>query len=394
MSYLERIFSGRPKSDQEPVEKHPSITLEGSSSYGGGSEAARVEARDTEQHLCCGFDTILDQLKADPEDLHARIERLKSLPDQDGILKKLESYFGNEQWELLAVLEAYDQKTFDHSVRVASYVYAIADEKSETGTYLRSQTTFEHGSLGELFTAALLHDIGKTIIPRTILHDDHSRREWAKRANEWAEKQGAAPHFDPEKIAALDDIELDRYFMETHHERGADPLDIVPINEIFDRETVQELAKNGISPDSTFREVLEYHERATKAILRRGGLYIASDIASHHHDYDGSPIRLERYPTEISALRISFELSILRSMDVYDALTSNDREYLKKPRHPLIALEILIKDAEAEFTEPELTRRVVQDLYRHVEAAGKHIPGTKAESSALEKVLAFIGKSA
>ena len=299
-----------------------------------------------------------------------------------------------ESFKILKEIYRVDQKTFDHSVRVASYVHAMADERSETGTYLRSQADFEHGSLKELFTAALFHDIGKTIIPKTILHDDHSRREWAKRANEWATDQGTDPHFDPEKIVTLDDTELDHYFMEAHHERGADPLDIVPIGEIFDPETIQRLAESGISTGSTFREVLKYHERATKAILRRAGMYVASDIASHHHDYDGSPIRLERYPTEVSALRLSFELSILRSMDVYDALTSSDREYLKKSYHPLIALEILIKDAEAEFTEPELTRRVVRDLYQHVETTGKHTPKTEAESRALEKVLAFIGEKA
>lgn len=355
----------------------------------GSSPEARTESEETEHHLAAGFDTILEQLKSDPEDLRMRIERLKALPDQGGLLGKLEQHFTEKHWEMLAVLEAYDRSTFDHSLRVASYVYAIADKQSETGTYLREQVTLERGSLSDLYTAALFHDIGKTIIPETLLHDDHSRREWAKRANDWAAKQGIDPHFNPEKLAHLDDTELDRYFMQLHTNGGADPLAIVPINEFLDPDTAALLEQRGIPKESTFRQVLEYHERATKAILRRDGMYVASDIASHHHDYDGSPIRAERYPSEISAVRIGFELSILRSADLYDALTSSDREY-KKPHHPLIALEVLIHDAETGFTEPELTKRVVRDLYHRITSAGKDIPRTDAESHAKEHILTFI----
>lgn len=391
MSFFENIF--RQPSSEKKAQRHGKSVLhiEGEQSgIGGGSSPERNESpEEAERRLASGFDAILSSLKADPENLKDRIDRLKSLPDQNGILSKLERHFSPDHWEMLAVLEAYDRKTFDHSLRVASYVHAIAAKNSETGTFLRQQVTLERGSLDDLYTASLFHDIGKTIIPETILHDDHSRREWAKRSNEWAAKHGLDPYFDQEKLQSLDDADLDRYFMQLHATNGTDPLNIVPLEGFLLPDEVAELERRGIPKESTLREVLEYHERATKAILRRDGMYVASDIASHHHDYDGIPIRSERYPSELSAVRIGFELSILRSADLYDALTS-DREY-KKPHHPLIALEVLIRDAETEFTEPEITKRVVRDLYRHIEAAGRHLPGNDAESRAKERVLAFIG---
>ncbi|OIP60246.1 MAG: hypothetical protein COZ29_01080 [Candidatus Moranbacteria bacterium CG_4_10_14_3_um_filter_45_9] len=351
--------------------------------------ADRSKQEQAEEQLCVGFDTVLEKLKQNPETLRNQIEKLKNLPDCNGILGKLTPYFTEEHWEIAATLEAYDKRTFDHSLRVATFVYDMTNNGGETEIYLRQCIHMEESSLGELFTAALFHDIGKTTIPCDILHDFHSRREWAKRANMWAEKNNHTPYFDSEKLEEFSEVELDHYFMRMYKDIGSDPLDIVPIEGIFDPESIGKLKHCGITPQSTFRKVLEYHERATKAILRRKKMYIASDIASRHHNYDGKPIRSERYPTEISSLRLGFELSLLRSMDIYDALTSIDRSY-KKSYHPLLALEILIKETETEFIEPQLTKYVIRDLYKKIEASHHAIPNNDAESQAQKKILAFI----
>ena len=389
MPYLERIFN-RPKT-KDRVPRKNQIISEDISELGGGSIVERRPDQErVERQLCAGFDAILAKLRKDPDELKARIEKLKSLPDYGGILGKLEHYFTEEHWEMAAVLEEYDTATFNHSLRVAAFVYDLTNDK-ETNTYLKEHIGIEAGSLEELFTAALFHDIGKTAIPHDILHDNHSRREWGKHANDWAVKTGQGLYFDHESLEKLDEVELDEYFIQMHTVKDSDPLDIVPIEEFFKPEILRELEQHGISPQDTFRRVLECHEQATRAILRQRKMYVASDIASHHHDYGRRPIRSERYPTETSAVRIGFELSILRAIDVYDALTANDRSY-KNPYHPLLALEILIKEAEAEFTEKELTRYVVRDLYKKLTASGKDIPTNDEESQAFEKILAFIGK--
>lgn len=385
MSYEDRIF-GRNTEKISRAKTH--ITDEHTSIGGGMSENERSRSEQTERELSAGFDTLLGELKKQPEDLHARIERLKSLPDADHILEKLGSLLTEEHWEMLATLEAYDKQTFDHSLRVTAFVHDLATGDSTTAAYLRAQTEIEQGSLQDLMFAALFHDIGKTAIPREILHDNHSRREWAKRANEWAAEQNQPDYFDPEKLSSLDEVELDNYFFRVHTLEKTDPLGIIPIEKFFDPALLKELEQHGISSQDTFRKVLEYHQRATKAILRRQKMYVASDIASHHHDYEDRPIRSERYPSEISALRLGFELSILRSMDVYDALTSSDRSY-KAPYHPLLALEILIRETEIEFTEPMLTKYVIQDLYHKLDAPQKN-PSNENEARAQKKILAFI----
>lgn len=388
MTFKEKLFSA--PDGKKPL--HITRDASDASARSGANYERHTEPERTEQELCAGFDAVLDTLKEDPDDLHTRIERLKTLPDCDGILKKFVPYFTEEHWEITATLEAYDKRTFDHSLRVAAFVYDMTSGGGETASYIRTQIGMEQSSLEELFTAALFHDIGKTAIPCEILHDNHSKREWAKRANIWAGKNNQEHHFDPKTLKDSNEVDLDHYFTEIHALNNSDPLNIVPIKEIFDASALQKLQEHGISPNDTFRKVLECHEKVTKAILRRAKMYTASDIASRHHDYDGMPIRTTRYQTEISAVRLGFELSILRSMDIYDALTSSDRSY-KNPYHPLLALEILIREAvEAEFTEPMLTKYVVRDLYNKLKSSGNNIPQNSDESRALEKILAFIKK--
>jgi HD-GYP domain-containing protein (c-di-GMP phosphodiesterase class II) len=384
MNFFEKNI-GRKQGD---LPKETTTITDGNTFSGGGGKEQSAKSDPVELQFCAGFDAILTELKKNPEDLQTRIERLKTLPDCDGILGKFAPYFTLEHWEMTATLEAYDKRTFDHSLRVAAFVYDMTSDNGTTGEYLKQRIGAENSSFEDLFTAALFHDIGKTAIPCEILHDDHSRREWGKRANEWAAKNEREHYFDAEKLDNLDDVELDHYFLQIHSIDGSDPLNIVPIEEFFDPAILKKLEAQGISPQDTFRTVLQYHEKATKAILLQRKMDKAADIASHHHDYEGKPIRSERYPSEVSALRIGFELSILRSMDVYDALTSSDRSY-KHPYPPLLALEILIKEAEVEFTEPTLTKYVVRDLYNKLDASQKN-PSNKTETRALQKILSFI----
>lgn len=386
MTFEEKLFGKKPSLEVRHVGIEDSQIGPGT-----GSTEQTLEQEHSTLQLCAGFNTILERLKENPLGLQASIERLKNLPNCDGILKKFTPYFEKEHWEMIATLEAYDQATFEHSLRVASFVYDMASGGGATETYLKQRVTMEQSTLEELYTAALFHDIGKTAIPREVLHDTHSRREWAKRANEWSVANDHTQYFDAEKIEALDDVQLDAYFMQLRSIDGTDPLDIIPIREIFSPEILKELEQHAISPYDTFRKVLEYHERATGAILSLKRMFVASDIASHHHNYDGSPIHSERYPTEISAVRLGFELSLLRSMDVYDALTSGDRSY-KNPFHPLVALDTLIKEAQAEFTEPVLTKYVVRDRYEKEKTKEDFsaLPAESPEAKALARILAFI----
>lgn len=392
MPFFEKIFSGLPGS-----KKTLSLIKEGEETTGEmGGEPINERAPDAEQHerqFCAGFEATLANLKKNPEDLARRIESLRHSTACDGILQKLDTFFTPDHWEITAVLQAYDERTFIHSLNVARFVYDMTSGGGETEAYLRQRVSMEESSLQDLYTAALFHDIGKTAIPCDILHDHQTRRDWAHRANTWAEQHQQPLFFDQATLETAEETDLDHYFMRVHATKGYDPLNLVPIKDAFDEQIIQELEAHGIPGNATFREVLNRHEIATKAILRSRKMYIASDIASHHHDYEHRPIRSERYPTEVSAVRLGFELSILRSMDVYEALTSENRSY-KGAYHPLIALEILVREAEIDFTEPELTRYVVRDLYEKEQARSidrfADLPEGSREFKALQKVLEFI----
>ncbi len=377
-SFHERLFSSIPN-----TEKELKITNENDTHLGGWN---KKEEENINKKLCSGFESILQTLKNNPEDIHQRIDRLKNLSDHESILKKISHFISETEWEMLAVLEAYDKPTFDHSLRVTNFIYTLTTENNRTQQYLQKRIEIEESSFDKLYLASLFHDIGKTAIPRHILHDNHSRREWGKRANKWAKTNNKENYFDAKKLETLDEVELDHYFMQIHTLNKYDPLNIVPIKNFFNEQDLHILKQHSISPNDTFRKVLECHEKATESILLSKQMYITADIASHHHDYERKPIQLERYKTEISALRLGFELSILRSMDVFDALTSDDRSY-KTPYHPLLALKTLIKEAEAGFTEPELTKYIVSDLYAKIKERN---PTTQAEKIAQKKILDFI----
>ncbi len=367
MTFEKRIFGKDPKNPTVITNEDPALSESGGRAKEEGRNPEQIETQ-----LCAGFDTALQELKKNPDDLHRRIEQLKNNHDT---LKQMATggYFTEEHWEMAATLEFYDQRTFDHSLRVLQFVQTIAIGDGDTAQYLKERMGIEnehdeHTAFQDFFVAALFHDIGKTAIPCEILHDHTTRREWAEHANRWAEKNNREPYFDASTLqepehGGLEETELDDYFMKIRREKGYEPLDIVPLQEVFDEATLTELEAHGIQRTGTFRKVLERHESATKAVLRRKKMYVASDIASLHHGYEERTIRKERYPTETSALRIAYALSMIRSMDVYDALTSSDRSY-KQPHHPLLGMRILLREALHEFTELELTQKIVSDLYK------------------------------
>ena len=240
MPFFEKIFAGLPKS------KALSVTKEGEEPTEdiGGGPINSERAPDAEQHerqFCAGFEHTLATLKADPEDLARRIEALRHSTACEGILQKLDTYFTPEHWEITAVLQAYDERTFVHSLNVARFVYDMTSGGGETEAYLRKRVGMEASSLQDLFTAALFHDIGKTAIPCDILHDHQTRRDWANRANAWAEQHKQPLFFDQATLATAEETDLDHYFMRVHATKGYDPLNLVPIKEVFDEQTIKEL---------------------------------------------------------------------------------------------------------------------------------------------------------
>ncbi|GEM_PF-4369929 len=345
---------------------------------------------------CKNFNAIADQLNQSPHELKERIRHLKNIPDGEGILGKADAYFSAQHWEMAAVLDEYDHKTFIHSLRVASIVDHFIRYDSATGHYLDERALLTDDTVREMLSASIFHDIGKTAIPHQILYDGRSRQAWALLSNAWKDQNGLERPFDQNQLEQKDAAALERYLSEASRQ-GQDPLDIVPAYRAFDHATTIELEKSGIDPHMTFRKILEYHEQATRAILQSKKMSVAAAIASHHHDYNHEPLKWKPLPsTEIHqheqnrANLIADGLSILRSADIYDALTTPDRDYYKPPFHPLIAMSILIQDIETSEQTGTIHQRIITDLYQKLKERNETQPHSDAEIQALEKILLFI----
>ena len=258
-----------------------------------------------------------------------------------------------------AMATAIDERTPDngsHTRKVAEYATILAkkiNEKYEAG---ECEEAFDEERLEKLQLAALLHDIGKMIVPRSVMN--------------------RATRMDRD-MAALEDrlalltcyYEIDalkgKITTEAYEEKAALLKDILEFvhridnvgflqQEDFDR--VQEIAKmyyekedgervyyiterervclsvrKGTLTDED-RVIMESHVTMTAKILskvhfNKNYIDVPRWAAEHHEYLNGSG-----YPNHINGEQLDTETRILAIADIYDALTASDRPY--KPPMP------------------------------------------------------------
>ena len=258
-----------------------------------------------------------------------------------------------------AMATAIDERTpynGSHTRKVAEYATILAkkiNEKYEAG---ECEEAFDDERLEKLQLAALLHDIGKMIVPRSVMN--------------------RATRMDRD-MAALEDrlalltcyYEIDalkgKITTEEYEEKAALLKDILEFvhridnvgflqQEDFDR--VQEIAKmyyekeggekvyyiterervclsvrKGTLTDED-RTIMESHVTMTAKILskvhfNKNYIDVPRWAAEHHEYLNGSG-----YPNHINGEQLDTETRILAIADIYDALTASDRPY--KPPMP------------------------------------------------------------
>lgn len=258
-----------------------------------------------------------------------------------------------------AMATAIDERTpynGSHTRKVAEYATILAkkiNEKYEAG---ECEEAFDDERLEKLQLAALLHDIGKMIVPRSVMN--------------------RATRMDRD-MAALEDrlalltcyYEIDalkgKITTEEYEEKAALLKDILEFvhridnvgflqQEDFDR--VQEIAKmyyekedgervyyiterervclsvrKGTLTDED-RAIMESHVTMTAKILskvhfNKNYIDVPRWAAEHHEYLNGSG-----YPNHINGEQLDTETRILAIADIYDALTASDRPY--KPPMP------------------------------------------------------------
>lgn len=283
-----------------------------------------------------------------------------------------------------AFATAVDERTpynGTHTRKVAQYAAMLADymnQKHETG---ECEEYFDKEHREKIVLAALLHDIGKMIIPLSIMN----RASRMDGCMEQIEKRF-------ELLRAYYEIDWlnGRITQEQYHEKRQQLMDelefIYKIDEMneLDEENYKRIkslsARTYTKPDGTQmpyltrkeiqclsirrgtltdddRKWMENHVVMTAKILSKVHFnnnysMIPRWAARHHELLDGTG-----YPEHLTGDRIEIESRILTVADIYDALTAQDRPY-KEPMPQEEAMKIMRNMAQ----EGKLEMRLVNWL--------------------------------
>ncbi len=285
--------------------------------------------------------------------LTQQTERVKEL-----YKKQLETanFLTEKDWELLTFIDLYSPDLTTHCIETYQLAHSKIEQIHIGSETLAQLINKESVSTEEFYRACLLHDIGKTLIPESILNR-------VSLPGDWLAISRMSPD-DPLREEVFERLELDNSndvedITITSRMKKLDlyPNNTVPIRELISEDEAIELERRGISSDRTFREVIEMHELASQEILNDSGLNIEAAIAGQHHNY-----RREDYhfPINSQTIAITADLSdLLHLADVEQSLLSK-RPY-KKPFSHMKAFEILINDAERGTINKKITALWVEN---------------------------------
>lgn len=277
-----------------------------------------------------------------------------------------------------ALTTALDERTpynASHTRNVEKYAALLADYITRMHEKGVCEETFDGERKEKLQLAALLHDIGKMVVPLSVMNR-------ATRLD--GELAGVDARFELLKVLYEVDMLRGRITEETYRENVAQlESDIAFIHEVDSMgflnddnyERVRHIAlKQHVGEDGKVIPYLTEHETECLSI-RRGTLtekdreamenhvvmtgkildkvrfnktyaMVPKWAASHHEFLNGTG-----YPEHLTAEKLDLETRILTVVDVYDALTASDRPYKKPmPKEKAIGiLESMAKEGKIEL---------------------------------------------
>lgn len=278
------------------------------------------------------------------EELHSQglfSGQRQRIEKKDGVRLAGESWVTDSVWEMITALELYDPATWEHSLRVFESVRENLKNNRHIGIFLRQKLAEEEITEEQLLLSALLHDIGKIGLPKSILFDKTRDIEWHALA--WV-------HLPP------DDYQDFRRKLD--HSPNLREKDIIPYSLSSNEEGIAALQKQGSDPNQPLGVIVNIHQDISALILEANGYSIPAEIARHHHSR--TLIDEEERPVALSSLRAS---GILHLFDVLDAITDPNRSY-REPGSVFDALSILAQEALHGFIDQPFAAILIND-YLH-----------------------------
>ncbi len=298
----------------------------------------------------------------------------KKLDEQNRALRRMSDAFVEV---LVSALDMRDTTTAGHSKRMAEYAVALAKEVNKRNTGFCKDIRFSEDQLRELHYAAMLHDIGKIGIRESVL---------LKEARVSADRQKAISYrFNlcktnlefKKNMEGIDDREREllnniddylEFLQKIYRQNHLSKEEIAKIKEIaafeycridgikenlLDDFEVENLSieKGNLTADEW--KIIKSHAGLTYNILQKipwtEDLALIPNIAAGHHEkMDGTG-----YYKGLSNKEIPIQSRILSLIDIFEALTAQDRSY-KKPISKQRAIEILQEEVSLGHLDKEL----------------------------------------
>ena len=271
-----------------------------------------------------------------------------------------------------AMATAIDERTpynGSHTRKVAEYALLLADKINEKNLAGETQEYFDADRKEKLGLAALLHDIGKMIIPRSVMNratrldgdmkqlEDRfevikcylridsltgriSREEYLEKSQEIDDSLEWIHRIDDVGFLPEEDyLRVQKLAEQTYEKESGE---VIPYLTERERECLS-IRKGTLTAD--MRILMENHVVMTSKVLSKvyfnpNYIDVPRWAGEHHELLDGTG-----YPGHLSGDQLDLETRILTVTDVYDALTSRDRPY-KKPMPKEKAIGILKSMAE------------------------------------------------
>ena len=270
---------------------------------------------------------------------------------------------------LTTALEEWTPYNALHTRNVEKYASLLADYITQLHKEGKCEWTFEPARKEQLMLAALIHDIGKMVVPLSIMNKATRLDQELEKVDDRFELLKALYEVDmlrgrlsqEEYEAVIDDLTAELTFI--HEIDVIDYVDDEAYEHIKRLSMKQHVNEDGsVLPYLTEREVsclsirsgtltmqerkeMENHVVMTSRILEKVQFYkgfsmVPKWVGAHHEYLDGSG-----YPNHLKGDELDLETRLLTVVDIYDALTATDRPY-KDPIPRKKAIEILKTMAE------------------------------------------------
>lgn len=277
-----------------------------------------------------------------------------------------------------------------HTRNVSRYVDTLADYINELHEKGQCEKYIEPDDKDQLILAALVHDIGKMVVPLEVMNKATRLDAEIQKISERFKLIKAMYEIDmlrgditeEEYKAFVTDLEEELEFI--HKIDTIEYLDDEAYEHVCRLADKKHVDRNGtVLPYLTDREIeclsirsgtlttseriaMENHVVMTAKILGKVQFYpgfamVPKWVNAHHEYLDGSG-----YPNQLSGDELSFETRLLTVVDIYDALTATDRPY-KGPIPKEKAFGILKDMAK----QGKVDHRLVEWLEESLDRAGE-----------------------